>query len=163
MSDNEAEQHVKIRASSAWTLEEIEPWITEQRIPIRLACLTRKNEPLVCSLWYLYEDGSFWCATQKSARVARYLARHPLCGLEVAPEMPPYRGVRGQAEASLLPDRGPEVLLRLIERYLGNSDSDFARWLLARSSREVAIRLRPTWLTSWDFSARMQGISAGSL
>jgi len=151
---------MKVRPSSAWTPDGIERWVTGQRIPIRLACLTGKGEPLVCSLWYLYENGCFWCATQKSARVARYLARHPLCGFEVAPEMPPYRGVRGQAEAALLPDRGPDVLQRLIERYLGDLDSDFAGWLLARSNRETAIRLRPTWLTSWDFSARMQGISA---
>jgi len=148
---------VKLTASSAWSLEEIERFVDGQRIPLRLACLTARREPLVCSLWYVYEDRSFWLATQKSARVARNLERHPLCGFEIAPETPPYKGVRGQAEARLLPERGPEVLARLIDRYLGGRDSDFAKWLMARSDREVAIRLVPTWLTSWDFSARMHG------
>lgn len=150
---------MKIPASSAWTLDGIERFVAAQQIPIRLACLTRRGEPLVCSLWYLYEDGHFWCATRNSAKVAGYLASHPLCGFEIAPEMPPYKGVRGQAQAALLPDRGADVLLRLIERYLGDPESDFARWLIARSDREVAIRLSPIWLTSWDFSARMQGTS----
>ena len=148
---------MKLTASSAWSLDEIERFVDGQRIPIRLAFLTSRREPLVCSLWYLYADRSFWVATQKSARVARNLERHPACGFEIAPETPPYKGVRGQAEARLLPERGPEVLGRLIDRYLGGRDMDFAKWLLARGDREVAIRLVPTWLTSWDFSARMQG------
>jgi nitroimidazol reductase NimA-like FMN-containing flavoprotein (pyridoxamine 5'-phosphate oxidase superfamily) len=150
---------VKLTASSAWSLDKIERFVDSQRIPIRLAFLTPRREPLVCSLWYLYDDRSFWLATQKSARVARNLECRPLCGFEIAPETPPYKGVRGQAEARLLPERGPDILARLIDRYLGGRDSDFARWLMARSDREVAIRLTPTWLTSWDFAARMQGVA----
>jgi hypothetical protein len=108
-------------------------------------------------LWYLFEEGSLWCATQKSARVVDYLTRNPACGFEVAPESPPYMGVRGQAAASLSAERGPEVLLRLIDRYLGDRETSLARWLIARSSDEVAIRLSPRWLTSWDYSGRMGG------
>jgi len=47
-------------------------------------------------------------------------------------------------------------LLRLLDRYLGSRDSGFATWLIERASTEVAIRIEPTWLTSWDFSKRMQ-------
>jgi hypothetical protein len=49
------------------------------------------------------------------------------------------------------------VLLRLIDRYLGKRDSGFAAWLISRSASEVAIRLEPDWVTSWDFGKRMDG------
>lgn len=144
-----------IRRNSAWPMPRIEQFLIGQRIPIRLACLTPRGNPLVCSLWYLWDDGALWCATQKNARLVNYLRDHPTCGFEIAPESLPYRGVRGQGQAMLVPERGPEVLGRLIDRYLEDRGSEFARWLIDRSSSETAVRIVPAWLTSWDFSARM--------
>ena len=48
----------KIRSTSAWSGDEIELFLLESSIPARLACLTPSGAPLVCSLWYLYEDGA---------------------------------------------------------------------------------------------------------
>ena len=145
-----------IRSNSAWSAQQIASFLEAQRIPIRLACLASSGNPIVCSLWYLHDDGALWCATQKTAKVAAYLARHPVCGFEVAPEAMPYKGVRGQGKATLLPERGLDILQRLIDRYVGNRESDFARWLIKRGSREVAIRIDPIWLTAWDFAPRMK-------
>lgn len=148
-------QTEKVRSTSAWSADDIECFLFESTIPIRLSCLSASGAPLVCSLWYLYEDGALWCATQTSAIVASCLEKDPRCGFEVAPELPPYRGVRGQSRASLHPDRGPEVLGRLIDRYLGTRESRFARWLIRRQDDEVAIRIEPAWITAWDYSGRM--------
>lgn len=144
-----------IRSSSAWDEHRIDQFLVDTVIPIRLACIDRDGEPLVCSLWYLYAEGALWCATQQSASVVAFLAAEPRCGFEVAPEAMPYRGVRGQGKVSLSAEQGPEILLRLIDRYLGSRDSGFASWLIARSATEVAIRLEADWMTSWDFSKRM--------
>ena len=70
---------------------------------------------------------------------------------------PPYRGVRGQGRAHLLPEAGAARLEVLLDRYLGDRESNLARWLLSRAEDEVAIRIEPSWLTAWDFSARMGG------
>jgi len=107
-------------------------------------------------LWYLHDEGALWCATQKTAKVASYLALHPVCGFEVAPEAMPYKGVRGQGKVTILQKRGADVLGRLIDRYLGNRDSNFTRCLLERASDEVAIKIQPSWITSCDFSPRMK-------
>ena len=130
-------------------------------VPVRFACLSG-GAPLICSLWYLYEDGKFWLATQKGASVVNFVRANPNCGIEVAGEQPPYRGVRGQGVARLDAAAGPAILERLIHRYLGESDSSFARWLLSRRNDEIAIEVDPIWLTSWDFSPRMQGSGKGS-
>ena len=52
--------------------------------------------------------------------------------------------------------RGEEILCRLLDRYLGSRETPLARWLLSRASQEVAIRIEPERLTSWDFSRRMR-------
>ena len=150
---------IVIRSTSAWSRDQIDAYLKRSEIPIRFACLAR-DAPLICSLWYLYEDGQFWLATQQGAAVVDYVRANANCGIEIAHEDMPYRGVRGQGTARLDAGRGGEILERLVRRYLGNCDSDFARWLLARSEDEVAIAVRPDWLTSWDFSRRMSGASA---
>lgn len=146
----------RLRSSSAWDMQQIDGFLQAAIIPIRLACADKADVPLICSLWYLYVDGAFWCATQQSASVVTLLERAPRCAFEVAPETMPYKGVRGQGRVTLLPDAGSEMLLQLIDRYLGARDTQFATWLIGRSTSEVAIKLEPDWLTSWDFGSRMQ-------
>jgi hypothetical protein len=145
----------RCRRDSAWDAPGIEQFLRVTTIPVRLACLTASGAPLVCSLWYLYADGALWCATQASARIVALLAREPRCGVEVAGDLPPYRGVRGQGLAAIDAAAGAAVLPQLIDRYLGSRESAFGRWLMARQADEVAIRIEPDWLTAWDYSRRM--------
>jgi len=145
-----------IRKSSAWDAARIEQFLLDSLIPVRLACLSRADEPLICSLWYCFDDGAIWCATQKSAHIVAMLERNSSCAFEVAGDSMPYRGVRGQGRATLSTTDGADVLLRLIDRYLGTRESEFARWLIARQAQEVSIRIEPEWVTSWDFGARMK-------
>lgn len=144
-----------VRKSSAWDQPTIDAFLRATVIPVRLACSDADNVPLICSLWYLYDNEAIWCATQKSAAVVRLLEGQQQCGFEIAPEAMPYRGVRGQGKVTLLPDQGEAVLRRLIDRYLDKPDSDFANWLIKRADTEVAIKIQPDWLTSWDFGDRM--------
>lgn len=145
----------RVRPGSAWTAGEIERFLGEAEIPARIACIAGNGAPLVCSLWYQYADGALWCATRRGADVVAMLAREPRCAFEIAGDVAPYRGVRGQGRATVARADGPEVLGHLVDRYLRSRDSKFARWLLKRQSDEVAIRIDFEWLTSWDFTARM--------
>jgi hypothetical protein len=151
------------RLTGPWTSGEVASYLERTRVPLRLGCSSSEGGPLVASLWYLYEDDAIWCATQASARVAQLLWEEPRCAFEVAADAPPYRGVRGQGRAELVPEAGESVLRRLIGRYLGSEDAPLARWLLGRPGAEVAIRLVPRRLVSWDYSDRMAGaLDAGA-
>ena len=144
-----------IRTNSAWSLPAIESALCEWVIPVRLACVKPDGSPIVCSLWYIYDEGTIWCATRKNAKVTGYLANHPVCGFEISPEAPPYSGVRGQGKVTIMEEHGAPVLLQLIDRYLQSRETDFSKWLIRRSSSEVAFKIEPSWMTAWDFSARM--------
>ena len=125
-------------------------------IPIRLSCSTGTGWPVVLSLWFLYQDGYLYCATEEKAKVIEYLKQNPKCGFEVASDLPPYCGVRGRATAELIPEMGDQILRGLLVRYLGSLDSSLAKILLSPKRNEIAIRLNPVSFTTWDFSGRMR-------
>jgi hypothetical protein len=140
--------------SGPWGRPVIEEYLRSTTIPVRLAT-GGPDWPLVQSLWFLYSDSALWCCTQDEAVVASRLRRDPRCAFEVAADHPPYRGVRGRGVATLEPDRAPEVLDRLIERYIDEGNSSLAAWLRSRIATETAIRVGELRVTSWDYSSRM--------
>ena len=93
-----------------YSLVEAERYLRDTVVPLRLACTTSTGWPLVLSLWYLYRDGALWCATSPRALILRHLEHDGRCGFEVAPNEPPYRGVRGQAQAALIRGAGGGLL-----------------------------------------------------
>lgn len=109
------------------------------------------------SLWYRYQDGQFEMATAANAEVVRYLRADADVAFEVSTNKPPYRGIRGAGTASIEPDENKAVLGDLIERYLGGTDSELARYLLGADREEVRIIVNPSKLYSWDYSDRMDG------
>jgi hypothetical protein len=137
------------------SLAEMQTFLDTVRIPLRLACKTKTGWPVVISLWFLHQDGRLYCATQESARIVDYLENDARCAFEIAEDQPPYCGVRGQAKARIDDALGVEILEKLLIRYLGDTNNDLAKNLLARSQSEVAIIIEPTRIFTWDFSKRM--------
>jgi hypothetical protein len=133
----------------------LEAYLHNIKIPLRLSCLMESGWPTVLSLWYLFENGSFFCATPENAKVVSYLRSEPRCSYEIAADLPPYCGVRGRSIASIDSDRGVEILERLLYRYVGGVDNPLAEKLLGRTDLEVAIRLDPINFYTWNFTNRM--------
>lgn len=138
-------------------------YLTRTRIPLRLSCRTGSGWPFVLSLWYLYRDGLLYCATQADARVVSYLENEPRCAYEIAGDLPPYCGIRGQAKARIDPESGGEILESLLVRYLGGTDSDLAKGLLENVESEIALVLEPINCFRWDFTQRMQTVAPDML
>ena len=139
-------------------LTEVKTYLEAANIPLRLACTTRSGWPVAVSLWFKHQNGRLFCATQKSARVVAYLKNDARCAFEIAADLPPYCGVRGQAIAHIDESIGLKILEQLLVRYLGGLDSELARSLIVKSENEVAIILKPVKIYTWDFSNRMQDI-----
>lgn len=133
----------------------VESYLQEVKIPLRLSCLTESGWPAILSLWYLYEEGAIYCATPEHARVVTYLRAQSRCAFEIAADQPPYCGLRGRAVAEIDEERGIDILKSLLLRYTGGIDNPLARRLLGRTAPEVAIRLTPQKIVTWNFSERM--------
>jgi len=145
-----------IRLTGPWTESRVQEFLAETRIPMRLAANTDSGFPIVLSLWFLAQDEDILAVVHRDARIAKRLKADARCAFEIAPDEPPYRGVRGQATASLDSDGAAALLERLLDRYLGSTDSSLGDFLLARAKEELIVRLRPIWIASWDYSRRME-------
>ena len=145
-----------------WSGVEVATYLDRSLIPLRLAVHDSSGSPWVLSLWFLYENGALWCATNAKSKLISYLQADTQCGFEVAGETPPYKGIRGKGQATLVPERGGEILLRLLGRYGIDLESALAKSLLAKVEQEVALCITPSHISSWDFTARMVGATTAT-
>ncbi len=148
--------------SGPWDRSQVTRWLEGARIPVRLAVLAPRG-PLVVSLWYRFDGKALWCATRRGADVVGHVLADHRVGIEVAPDLPPYRGVRGTGRAEVIPERGADTLELLLERYLDAANAPLADSLRAGADDEVALRIGSLSLTSWDFSGRMQPQGTGPI
>lgn len=158
--------------TGAWDREQVAAFLDEAEIPVRLACTTPSGHLWMVSLWFRRrertgEDGEgngslrLECATSRSADVVGYLRADPGIAFEISTNDVPYRGIRGRGEVRIEPDEGKATLRGLIERYLGGTESELAGYLLSDDREEVALRIDPAKVYSWDFSKRMKGVDRG--
>ena len=147
---------MKISTSSAWDQAGIARFLEGTTIPIRIA-VQDGDFPLICSVWFRYDAARerILCVSHKASYLVKLLEQVGRCAFEIAPNEPPYRGVRGKAEVSLHANSAESLLHELIERYLDDTDSSLAKWLLGRAEDELVIELEPQWITAWDYSERM--------
>jgi hypothetical protein len=173
-----------VRYSGAWGPERVDAFLADAVVPVRMACRTPAGPLWMLSLWYRWEpagdpepaadgdgggdadgdarDGpALRCATSRDADVVRYLEADGGVAFEVSTNEPPYRGVRGNGTATLVPDREKALLRSLLDRYLGGTDSALARRLLDPEREEVEIRVDPGRVHSWDYAGRMRDATGG--
>ena len=141
-----------------WSEVQITTFLQESVIPLRLGCVGADGYPRVVSVWYLYRDGRILSVSHRGSQLVALLCGDGRVGFEVAPEQPPYRGVRGQGIATLTAGGAAEVLDQVLQRYLGGTASSLAKWLLSRRDEEVLISIEPERLFSWDYRERMRDV-----
>jgi len=137
--------------------DEIDKFIPDSKIPIRIGFIKSANIPAVISLWYVCKDGKIYCATQKSAKIVSYLQKNPVCGFEIVADKPPYKGIRGEGTVCILNETGAYVLDILMDKYLGEKKSTLSKLLRDNSKTEVAIEITPKKVFHYDYSKRMKG------
>lgn len=131
------------------------PSLLDLKIPLRLAVQSARGL-LIVPLWFEFDDGRYWCASQADSLLLRSLRSDAHCAYDLSTNVMPYRGLRGRGTAVCHAERGEEVLRALLSRYFGSLDTPLARRLLRRAASEVAIEIVPQWQSDWDFTARMR-------
>ncbi len=148
-----------ISIAGPWARREIDSYLGSARVPLRLGCVGRDGYPRVVSVWFRYADGVLLCASHRDSQLVGLLRRSPKVGFEVAPNEPPYFGVRGQGVAEISGEGGAETLKQLIDRYLGDSNEKLAQWLNSRGEEEALIRIEVQRVFSWDYRKRMVAVA----
>ena len=138
--------------------EQINRFIPDIKIPIRLGFIKSNNVPAVISLWYVCNGGKIYCAVQKTAKIVPYIQKSTICGFEIAADKPPYKGMRGEGTVQILNETGAYVLDLLIDKYLGEKESTLSKFLKNNSKTEVALQITPQKIFNYDYSERMKDV-----
>ena len=141
--------------SGPWLESQIESYLYESTIPIRLSAISSNGWPIVVSLWFIFDSGRILCSSKQQSKIISFLKHNPRCAFEISRDSPPYYGVRGQGNATLLGDDDGKILKQLYDRFIGSKETPFRRWLLDNTDEEVVISIEPFRLMSWDYRARM--------
>ena len=140
---------------SAWDSNEIERFLVAQKTPMRIAVLDHDDFPMICSVWHHYHEQKIYAVAHKNSKLIKKLTAHEQCAFEIAPNEPPYKGVRGQAIAHISSQHCDEKLNHLLEKFLGSGYQQLKNFLQSRSDDERVIELQIKKVTAWDFSQRM--------
>ena len=138
-----------------WTGTEIEEFLSETRVPLRLSFVSKAGL-LIVPVWFEYRASCFWSCSPNDSLLVKTLREKPEVAFDVSTNDIPYQGVcgRGLARCSVAPDK--TALEELMNRYTAGTDNDLAQWLLNRAVSEAVIQIEVALLTSWDFSDRMK-------
>lgn len=63
------------KLSGPGTLSEIEGFLDDITVPLRLAAISPEGWPVIASLWFEYHDGAFYCASKKHSRIVKLLQK----------------------------------------------------------------------------------------
>lgn len=113
---------------------------------------------LIVPVWFEYRAGRFLSCSPNSSWLVSSLRENPEVAFDISTNDLPYQGVRGRGTARCSKAQDKEALEKMLQRYVSGTDNALAEWLLGRRNAEAIIEIEPSWLTSWDFSSRMDRI-----
>lgn len=119
----------------------------------RLSTINPDGTPHTMPIWYEWCDGEFRMSTQTVQRKVENIRRDPRVTVLVDTDHFPYRGVMAAGEAVLDTEDAVHRRIPIFQRYVDNVD-DATRMArrLAEKWDPVMIHLRPTTMTSFDYS-----------
>ncbi len=108
-------------------------------------------------MWFTYDEGVVWMRTYGASQKVRNLERDPRCAVlaEAGERYAELRGVQltGAAELSHDEDRICRIVADLMVKYEGLDPAHrdaAAEAYRPRAAKQVAIRISPEHVTSWD-------------
>ncbi len=141
------------------TKEEAQRFL-ESKLNLQIATIDEKGEPNIQPVWFYYDKdkGKLLILTSKSSKKTQNLTNRPTIYFSVDDENPPYKGVKGKGNATVVED--PNTILNQAEKismkYLGTLDHPVAKEMADRSKNGegVLVEITPKFFSTWDFGKR---------
>src|SRR3712207_581205 len=141
------------------TREEAER-LLESKLNLQIAIIDEKGDPNIQPVWFYYENaqGKLLIITFKLAKKTQNLKNRPTIYFSIDDENPPYKGVKGKGNATIVED--PKRIIPQAEKismkYLGTLDHPAAKEMADRSKNGegVLVEISPKFFSTWDFGKR---------
>jgi nitroimidazol reductase NimA-like FMN-containing flavoprotein (pyridoxamine 5'-phosphate oxidase superfamily) len=135
---------------------EVDRFLQESRIPLRLGTVDEHRDPVIHPLWYHYEHGRFYLITARDSRKMKNVSRRGPVYFCIDTEARPYKGVKGKGTLAGVEDREKAVRLgeKIVLKYMGNVDNPLGKFLIGRlrEGEETLLEITPRFYSVWDDS-----------
>jgi PPOX class probable F420-dependent enzyme len=139
------------------TTGEVEKFL-ESKLNLQIATIDEKGEPNIQPVWFYYDkdEGKLLIITSKLAKKTQNLRNRPTIYFSIDDEKPPYKGVKGKGNATIVedPNRIVPQADKISMKYLGTLDHPAAKEMADRSKKGegVLVEISPKFFSTWDFS-----------
>ena len=151
---------MKIVAASSsipsMTRDEAEKFL-ESKLTLQLATTDEKGEPNIRPVWFYYDkdEGKLLIITSKVAKKTQNLRNRPTIYFSIDDANPPYKGVKGKGNATIVedPNRIVPQAEKISIKYLGTLDHPAAKEMADRSKNGegILVEISPKFFSTWDF------------
>ena len=141
--------------------DEIVEFLTTSKKNLQLGTIDEKNEPNIHPVWFLYQNGAIYCATEKKSKKYQNILKNNLVYFSVDEDNSEFKGVRGKGSVLIRDDinQNLPIAKKIMIKYTGSTDNEIAKFLLdgVRNGFSVILELTPKYYSTWDHST---GITA---
>ena len=151
---------MKIVAASSsipsMTRDEAEKFL-ESKLTLQLATTDEKGEPNIQPVWFYYDkdEGKLLIITSKVAKKTQNLRNSPTIYFSIDDANPPYKGVKGKGNATIVedPNRIVPQAEKISIKYLGTLDHPAAKEMADRSKNGegILVEISPKFFSTWDY------------
>ena len=130
----------------------------ESKLNLQIATIDEQGEPNIHPVWFYYDkdQGKLLILTSKLAKKTQNLRNRPTIYFSIDDEKPPYKGVKGKGNATIVedPNRIVPQADKISMKYLGTLDHPAAKEMADRSKKGegVLVEISPKFFSTWDFS-----------
>ena len=125
---------------------------------LQIATIDEKGEPNIQPVWFYYDKDQgklLITTTSKLAKKAQNLRRKPIIYFSVDDENPPYKGVKGKGNVTIVedPNRIVPQAEKISMKYLGTLDHPVAKMITdgSKKGEVVLVEITPKFFSTWDY------------
>jgi nitroimidazol reductase NimA-like FMN-containing flavoprotein (pyridoxamine 5'-phosphate oxidase superfamily) len=135
---------------------EIDAFLTDSKIPLRLGTIDSKDHPMIHPVWFQYSNNKLYLFSNKDARKVRNIRGKKTVYFSVDTDALPNKGVRGKGTATILNDVGKSVSIteKIVAKYLGDLNTPMAKSMVdgVRKGAAILVEITPFYFSTWDYS-----------
>jgi nitroimidazol reductase NimA-like FMN-containing flavoprotein (pyridoxamine 5'-phosphate oxidase superfamily) len=136
---------------------QINRFLCSGKMNLQFATIDRKNEPNIHPVWYIYENGMFYFATETKSKKIQNIRQSKTVYFSIANEEEPFMGVRGKGKSKILEnkDQNSEIAKKILVKYLDGANSNLAKEIISeiKQGLEVIVEIKPKYFSTWIFGS----------
>jgi len=143
--------------SSKMSEKQVIAFLTSGKINLQFGSIDEKNEPNIHPVWYIYENGKFYFATETKSKKIQNIKQNKTVYFSIANEKEPFIGVRGKGQSKILENReqNSQITKKIISKYLGNKESELANGIMDEIEQGlgVVVEIKPKYFSALTFES----------